>query len=166
MLVRSDLTAICALERKRNALIADEVQGTGTVDHTPVYPREVARRALPLMTAGGTILTLTYGGATRVMPNYNVMGIAKAALEASGLLGAHVDGDGTLRAGDLVVADQALDPTGAHQTLVEAGDRLDAGEFVRFRRVEADDIVETLGDHQRVGRRGGMRGGGERRQYQ
>ena len=33
---------------KRNALIADEVQGTGTVDHTPVYPREVIRRALEL----------------------------------------------------------------------------------------------------------------------
>jgi enoyl-[acyl-carrier protein] reductase I len=35
------------------------------------------------MPAGGSILTLTYGGSTRVMPNYNVMGIAKAALEAS-----------------------------------------------------------------------------------
>jgi DNA repair protein RadC len=33
---------------KRNQLIADEVQGRGTVDHTPVYPREVARRALEL----------------------------------------------------------------------------------------------------------------------
>ncbi|WP_339361425.1 JAB domain-containing protein, partial [Klebsiella michiganensis] len=33
---------------KRNRLIADEVQGHGTVDHTPVYPREVARRALEL----------------------------------------------------------------------------------------------------------------------
>ena len=33
---------------KRNCLIADEVQGTGTVDHTPVYPREVVRRALEL----------------------------------------------------------------------------------------------------------------------
>jgi DNA repair protein RadC len=33
---------------KRNALIADEVQGSGTVDHTPVYPREIVRRALEL----------------------------------------------------------------------------------------------------------------------
>lgn len=33
---------------KRNALIADEIQGKGTVDHTPVYPREVVRRALEL----------------------------------------------------------------------------------------------------------------------
>ena len=35
------------------------------------------------MRPGGALLTLTYGGSTRVMPNYNVMGLAKAALEAS-----------------------------------------------------------------------------------
>ena len=44
---------------------------------------EVAKRAAALMTAGGSIVTLTYGGSTRVMPSYNVMGVAKAALEAS-----------------------------------------------------------------------------------
>ncbi|MGQ4274362.1 enoyl-ACP reductase FabI [Terrihabitans sp. B22-R8] len=44
---------------------------------------EIARRAAPLMRDGGSLLTLTYGGSTRVMPNYNVMGVAKAALEAS-----------------------------------------------------------------------------------
>jgi enoyl-[acyl-carrier protein] reductase I len=44
---------------------------------------EVAKRAAALMPKGGSIVTLTYGGATRVMPNYNVMGVAKAALEAS-----------------------------------------------------------------------------------
>ncbi len=44
---------------------------------------EVAARAAPLMTAGGSMVTLTFGGAMRVMPNYNVMGVAKAALEAS-----------------------------------------------------------------------------------
>src|SRR5215468_1095440 len=44
---------------------------------------EVAKRAAALMPAGGAILTLTFGGSTRVMPNYNVMGVAKAALEAS-----------------------------------------------------------------------------------
>lgn len=43
----------------------------------------VAQRAVPLMTQGGSILTLTYYGAERVMPHYNVMGVAKAALEAS-----------------------------------------------------------------------------------
>ncbi len=44
---------------------------------------ELAQRAAKLMPDGGSLLTLTYGGATRVMPNYNVMGLAKAALEAS-----------------------------------------------------------------------------------
>ena len=43
----------------------------------------VARRAEKLMTDGGSMLTLTYYGAEKVMPNYNVMGVAKAALEAS-----------------------------------------------------------------------------------
>ncbi|MEM6584464.1 MAG: enoyl-ACP reductase [Pseudomonadota bacterium] len=45
---------------------------------------EVARRAHPMMVEnGGTLLTLSYMGSTRVTPNYNVMGVAKAALEAS-----------------------------------------------------------------------------------
>ncbi|SDO39559.1 Enoyl-[acyl-carrier-protein] reductase [NADH] [Lutimaribacter pacificus] len=45
---------------------------------------EVARRAYPLMKEnGGTLLTLTYQGSQRVVPNYNVMGVAKAALEAT-----------------------------------------------------------------------------------
>jgi enoyl-[acyl-carrier protein] reductase I len=44
---------------------------------------EVARLAAPLMQRGGAMVTLTYGGSSRVMPNYNVMGVAKAALEAS-----------------------------------------------------------------------------------
>lgn len=43
----------------------------------------VAQRAEKLMSDGGSILTLTYYGAEKVMPNYNVMGVAKAALEAS-----------------------------------------------------------------------------------
>ncbi len=44
---------------------------------------EIAKRAADLMPNGGTLLTLTYGGATRWVPSYNVMGVAKAALEAS-----------------------------------------------------------------------------------
>jgi enoyl-[acyl-carrier protein] reductase I len=44
---------------------------------------EIAKRAAAMMEPGGTIITLTYGGSARVMPNYNVMGVAKAALEAS-----------------------------------------------------------------------------------
>ncbi len=43
----------------------------------------IAREAAPLMTNGGSILTLTYYGSEKVMPHYNVMGPAKAALEAS-----------------------------------------------------------------------------------
>ena len=43
----------------------------------------VARAAVPLMGEGGSLITLTYIGAQRVTPNYNVMGVAKAALEAS-----------------------------------------------------------------------------------
>ncbi|MCJ7513156.1 MAG: enoyl-ACP reductase [Anaerolineales bacterium] len=43
----------------------------------------LARAALPLMPHGGSMLTLTYYGSEKVMPNYNVMGVAKAALEAS-----------------------------------------------------------------------------------
>jgi enoyl-[acyl-carrier protein] reductase I len=44
---------------------------------------EVAKRAAALMKKGGSMITLTYGGSTRVVPRYNVMGVAKAALEAS-----------------------------------------------------------------------------------
>ena len=44
---------------------------------------EVAKRAAALMPAGGAMVTLTYNGGQRAMPNYNVMGVAKAALEAS-----------------------------------------------------------------------------------
>ena len=44
---------------------------------------EIAKRAAALMSNGGSMLTLTYGGSQRVVPSYNVMGVAKAALEAS-----------------------------------------------------------------------------------
>ena len=43
----------------------------------------VTRAAVPLMTEGGSVLTLTYYGSTKTFPNYNVMGVAKAALEAT-----------------------------------------------------------------------------------
>jgi enoyl-[acyl-carrier protein] reductase I len=44
---------------------------------------EAAKRAAELMPDGGSMITLTYGGSMRALPNYNVMGVAKAALEAS-----------------------------------------------------------------------------------
>ena len=43
----------------------------------------ICKRAAPMMKNGGSLLTLTYAGAERVMPHYNVMGVAKAALETS-----------------------------------------------------------------------------------
>jgi enoyl-[acyl-carrier protein] reductase I len=56
---------------------------------------DLCRRATPLMTAGGSLLTLTYVGAERVTPHYNVMGVAKAALEASvRYLAVDLGGDG------------------------------------------------------------------------
>lgn len=44
---------------------------------------EIAKRAASMMNEGGSMITLTYAGSIRVMPNYNVMGVAKAALESS-----------------------------------------------------------------------------------
>lgn len=58
--------------------------GFGTAMNVSVYSLvALAQRARLLMTEGGTILTLTYYGSEKVMPHYNVMGVAKAALEAS-----------------------------------------------------------------------------------
>ncbi len=54
-----------------------------TMDISVYSLTAIAQRAEPLMTDGGSILTLTYYGAEKVMPHYNVMGVAKAALEAS-----------------------------------------------------------------------------------
>ncbi len=57
----------------------------------------VSRAMAPLMTHGGSITTLTYIGSTRVMPNYNVMGVAKAALEATVRYLANDLGPGNIR---------------------------------------------------------------------
>ncbi len=56
---------------------------TMTMDISVYSFTAVAQRAAKLMPEGGSILTMTYYGAERVMPHYNVMGVAKAALEAS-----------------------------------------------------------------------------------
>jgi enoyl-[acyl-carrier protein] reductase I len=64
------------LETPRSGfLLAQEVSAYSLV--------AVARAAAPAMTAGGSITTLTYLGSARVVPNYNVMGVAKASLEAA-----------------------------------------------------------------------------------
>lgn len=57
----------------------------------------VTKRALPLMKNGGTVTTLTYYGAEKVVPHYNVMGVAKAALEASVMYLANDLGDKNIR---------------------------------------------------------------------
>ncbi len=57
----------------------------------------LAQRAVPLMTQGGSIVAMTYLGSEKVLPNYNVMGVAKAALEASARYLAHNLGPQNIR---------------------------------------------------------------------
>jgi enoyl-[acyl-carrier protein] reductase I len=72
---REDLGRAFVETSRDGYLLAQEVSAYSLV--------AVARIAAPLMTQGGSIITLSYLGAARVVPNYNVMGVAKAALEAS-----------------------------------------------------------------------------------
>ncbi len=72
---REDLSRPFVETSRAGYLLAQDVSAYSLVG--------VARVTAPLMTEGGSVMTLTYLGATRVVPNYNVMGVAKAALEAS-----------------------------------------------------------------------------------
>jgi enoyl-[acyl-carrier protein] reductase I len=72
---REDLSRPFSETRREGFLLAQNVSAYSLV--------AVARAIAPLMTEGGSIMTMTYLGATRVVPMYNVMGVAKAALEAS-----------------------------------------------------------------------------------
>lgn len=72
---KNELSGRYADTTRQNFLNSMEISCYSLVD--------VARRAAPLMKDGGSIITMTYLGAQRVMPNYNVMGVAKSALEAS-----------------------------------------------------------------------------------
>jgi enoyl-[acyl-carrier protein] reductase I len=72
---REDLSRPFLETSRSGYLLAQEVSSYSLV--------AVARATAPLMTAGGSMLTLSYLGAVRVVQNYNVMGVAKAALEAS-----------------------------------------------------------------------------------
>jgi len=72
---RDDLSRPFVETQRDGYLLAQEVSSYSLL--------AVARATVPLMPAGGSILTLTYLGSQRVVPNYNVMGVAKAALEAT-----------------------------------------------------------------------------------
>jgi enoyl-[acyl-carrier protein] reductase I len=71
---REDLSRPFLETSRSGFLLAHEISAYSLV--------AVARAVAPLMTEGGSVLTLSYLGAVRVIPNYNVMGVAKAALEA------------------------------------------------------------------------------------
>ena len=73
--IPSDLSGEFLDTSRAGFLLAQEVSAYSLV--------AVARAVAPHMSAGGSITTLTYLGSTRVIPHYNVMGVAKAALEAS-----------------------------------------------------------------------------------
>ena len=71
-------------EELRNDFVMTSREGFRIAHEISVYSLiALARAAAPLMTEGGSIVTLSYFGAQKVVPNYNVMGVAKAALEAT-----------------------------------------------------------------------------------
>jgi enoyl-[acyl-carrier protein] reductase I len=72
---REDLTGLFLDTPREGFLLAQNVSAYSFV--------ALSRAVAPLMTRGGSIMTLTYIGSTRVMPSYNVMGVAKASLEAT-----------------------------------------------------------------------------------
>ena len=71
-------------EELKNDFIQTTREGFRVAHDVSVYSLiALSRGAAPLMTEGGSIITLTYYGAEKVVPHYNVMGVAKAALEAT-----------------------------------------------------------------------------------
>jgi enoyl-[acyl-carrier protein] reductase I len=72
---REDLSHPFVETSRQGYLLAQEVSAYSMI--------AIARAATPFMTSGGAMITLTYLGSGRVVPNYNVMGVAKASLEAS-----------------------------------------------------------------------------------
>src|SRR6185437_1896430 len=76
--------AFANTEDLRRPFVETDRDGYLLAQNVSAYSLVAMSRAIaPLMTNGGSIMTLTYVGATRVIPNYNVMGVAKASLEAS-----------------------------------------------------------------------------------
>ncbi|KGM50264.1 enoyl-ACP reductase FabI [Pseudooceanicola atlanticus] len=101
---------------------------------------EVSRRAVPMMKNGGTILTLTYQGSTRVTPYYNVMGVAKAALESTVLYLANDLGPDKIRV-------NAISP-GPMKTLAGAAI---SGARKTFRQTEANAPLRSNATLEAVG---------------
>jgi enoyl-[acyl-carrier protein] reductase I len=76
--------AYAPAEELKNDFVLTSREGFRVAHDVSVYSLiAVSRAAAPLMTDGGSIITLTYFGAEKVVPHYNVMGVAKAALEAT-----------------------------------------------------------------------------------
>lgn len=76
--------AFAPADELKNDFVQTTREGFRIAHDVSVYSLiAVARAAAPLMTAGGSVITLTYYGAEKVVPHYNVMGVAKAALEAT-----------------------------------------------------------------------------------
>lgn len=76
--------AFAPAEELRKPFVETTREGFRIAHDVSVYSLiALARAAAPLMTDGGSIITLTYYGAEKVVPNYNVMGVAKAALECT-----------------------------------------------------------------------------------
>ena len=76
--------AFAPAEELKGEFLATSREGFRIAHDVSVYSLiALARAAAPLMEDGGSILTLTYYGSEKVVPHYNVMGVAKAALEAS-----------------------------------------------------------------------------------
>lgn len=113
----------------------------------------IARRARPLMAPGGSIVTMTYYGAEKVVPNYNVMGVAKAALEASvRYLAADLGADGirvnAVSAGPIKTLAAAGIP-GFRDMLKQVAERAPLGRNVTAEEV-ADPAVFLLSDLSRA----------------
>ncbi len=76
--------AFAPADELKNDFVQTTREGFRIAHDVSVYSLiALARAAAPLMTSGGSIITLTYYGAEKVVPHYNVMGVAKAALEAT-----------------------------------------------------------------------------------
>src|SRR5207302_6242248 len=76
--------AFAPADELKNDFVLTSREGFRVAHDVSVYSLiAVTRAAVPLMTEGGSVITLTYYGAEKVVPHYNVMGVAKAALEAT-----------------------------------------------------------------------------------